>query len=179
MTMTMPRWEVKERGTVPIRETGDGINSIHSERAARIWIVKHDLYSDTIEEKRVYFPVSNRRAQRKSTDAISLFIHSQAFLLSEDDAPTSSSWKMMTDFLHMTALESELLSIKFPYIANADDQSTDLYWKAGNVDLLINFPKNSSSLPTYYGSSKGGSDISGHISTDFSSSVFFEWLSRK
>ena len=179
MTMTMPRWEVNERGSALKQETGDDINSIHSERAARIWIVKHDLYSDTIEKKRVYVSVSNRRAQRKSTDAISQFIHSQIFLLAEDDAPTSSSWKMMTDFLCMTALESELLSIKFPYIANADDQSTDLYWKVGSVDLLINFPKNSSSLPTYYGNSKEGSDISGHISKDFSPSVFFEWLSRK
>lgn len=139
---------------------------------------RHKARSELYNNDITYIFQLKRRRLRSSTrvDKVKAYILENSHLLNDEDAASEFAWTSMQDFLINSILYSELLSIKLPYIANADDQSIDLYWKLSGVDLLINFPKDSSRMPTYYGSSLGGGDTGGHIDKNTSPNLFFEWL---
>lgn len=101
----------------------------------------------------------------------------------EEGSPNYSegTWKTATQFIRKTAFQFKKETdrwIDAPKITPSHDGSIDVRWKSSERSLLINFPADSSSPATFFGSDKNIDAIKGTLNLSSQNHWLLKWLTR-
>jgi len=172
----VPVWEL-------LREAGLDQAAGHPEIPSRAFAVHHQ----NVEWDRLWWAIS---VAAETTPAIVGILdainRSRTILSLADDwdgegavGYSTATWERATLFLlrqAKLAADQFHVALEVPGISPADQGSIDLFWRAQDRRLLVNFPADEGAPATYYGENRKGDTISGHINTESARADLIAWL---
>lgn len=127
-----------------------------------------------------YKPISRARYNSLPIQSrIDVLFKDYTSLRFTEDPPSEYAWRSAENFLHRIDGLTSILAAITPTLSVSDENSLDVYWEYRGNRLVINFPNNNETLPSFAGRTLKGGKISGYISDDFHLQSLTSWLIGK